>query len=116
MTPERLKHFRELLVARQQELLADKKSAEESTRPVALDQSTIGRVSRSDALQGQAMAIESQRRRDLELRRIQIALARIDSDDFGLCVECDEEIAIGRLEIDPATTRCIDCAAEAERR
>ncbi len=116
MTPAQLARLRQVLESRQQALNADSRTAEASTRPVTLDQSSVGRVSRSDALQGQAMAIESQRRRALELRRIEAALARIDDEDFGQCVECDEAIAFARLEIDPATTRCIACASRAEQR
>lgn len=116
MTSERLEHFRKQLEAQRQELLASKDAARESTRPVALDQSCVGRLSRMDAMQGQAMAIEAQRRRDIQLKRIGSALAHIDSGDYGLCIACEEEIALRRLETDPAATFCIDCARKAEKR
>lgn len=77
---------------------------------VELDQTRVGRLSRMDALQGQAMAIETERRRQIELRRIESALARIESGDYGCCVTCGEEIAPKRLELDPTTPTCIDCA------
>jgi DnaK suppressor protein len=67
-----------------------------------------------DAMQGQAMAQASQRRREDQLRRIAAALARIDSGDYGYCLDCDEEIARGRLESDPAVMLCIHCASQRE--
>ena len=116
MTPEQLENFRNLLDIQRQELLTSKDAARDSTRPVTLDQASVGRLSRMDAMQGQAMAIESQRRRDIQLQRIQSALARIQSGEFGLCTGCEEEIAIRRLETDPAAPLCIGCASQQEKR
>jgi DnaK suppressor protein len=116
MTPQQLEHFRDLLEAQRHELLATKDAARDSTRPVLLDQASVGRLSRMDAMQGQAMAIETQRRRDIQLRRIHAALARMQSGDYGLCVACEEEIALPRLQADPATSLCIACASRQERR
>ena len=65
-----------------------------------------------DALQRQAMALESERRRTAELKRIDAALKRLDGDDYGYCVKCDEEIAPARLELDPAAINCIRCASK----
>lgn len=116
MTPEDLERFRQLLEAQRQELLASKDAAKDSTKPVMLDQASVGRLSRMDAIQGQAMAIEAQRRREIQLQRIHAALARIQNDDYGLCTACEEEIAIRRLETDPAATLCIACASQQEKR
>jgi len=77
---------------------------------VELDQTTQGRLSRMDALQGQAMAQEVARRREAEMRRIDAALHRIEDDEYGYCVACGGEIAQKRLALDPATPNCIDCA------
>ncbi|MDF1536850.1 MAG: TraR/DksA C4-type zinc finger protein [bacterium] len=115
MTPDQLEHFRQLLEAQRQELLASRDAAKDSTKPVTLDQTSVGRLSRMDAMQGQAMAIEVQRRRGIQLQRIQAALAHIQGDDYGLCTACEEEIAIRRLETDPAATLCIACASRRDR-
>lgn len=81
---------------------------------VELDQTTQGRLSRMDALQGQAMAQEVARRRDTEIKRIDAALKRIDEGDFGHCVSCGEAIQPKRLEFDPSVPNCINCAREDE--
>ncbi len=88
--------------------------AETSTEVVTLDQSKVGRLSRMDAMQGQAMAQAAQRRRTVEIRQAEAALARLDDEDFGLCEECDQPIHPQRLSLNPALTTCIACATRAE--
>lgn len=78
-----------------------------------LDQQRIGRLSRMDAIQQQAMEEETGRRRVQEVERIRAALQRIQEDDFGYCSVCEEPIASKRLENDPATPLCINCAGRA---
>ena len=102
--------FKKKLVDLQDELLQVQQTGDEAAQIVELDQSKVGRVSRMDALQNQAMAKESQQRRILQLQRITGALQRIDKEAFGLCARCEEEIHYKRLELDPTTVLCIDCA------
>lgn len=87
----------------------------EDSRPVELDQTRVGRLSRMDAMQDQEMAREKQRRRLVELERIEAALRRIAEGDYGYCVKCGDEIATKRLDLDPTASTCIDCAHQAER-
>lgn len=87
---------------------------EHDSDPVELDQATQGRLSRMDALQGQAMAQEVARRREAEVKRIEAALKRIEDGGYGYCVSCDEEIQPKRLEFDPSVPNCINCARGAE--
>ncbi len=81
---------------------------------VTLDQQRVGRLSRMDALQAQAMAGATDARRARERRRLKQALARLDAGSWGVCVDCDEPIAPGRLAIDPAAERCVECAGAPE--
>lgn len=81
---------------------------------VELDQQRTGRLSRMDALQGQAMAKASQQRREAQRARARRARARLDEGEGGLCIDCLEPIARSRLEIDPSAERCIACAEARE--
>jgi DnaK suppressor protein len=103
-----------LLQARREALLSACTTAAGSTEPVELDQSRVGRLSRMDAMQLQAMSRENQRRRELELQRITAALGRIGDGEYGYCLHCGEIIAASRLEADPAAPLCIDCASRLE--
>jgi DnaK suppressor protein len=109
-----LESFRERLLQSQAELSALQDTGDEAARVVELDQTSVGRLSRMDALQGQAMSRERGRRRSLELEKIAAALRRIDAGDYGYCLDCDEPIAVQRLALDPAVTLCIDCASARE--
>jgi len=104
--------FKAMLLAQRKQLLEQKEISQESTRTVELDQSSVGRLSRMDAMQSQAMALEGKRRREIQLTRIEAALERIDEGEFGYCAMCDEEIADGRLEVDPANPFCVNCAGK----
>jgi len=114
MDDERSECFRRQLLQQQQELLGLQKTADAASGTVELDQTCVGRLSRMDALQGQAMSRERDRRRQIELQKIAAALRRIEAGDYGDCVRCGEEIAIRRLELDPATPLCIDCASKSD--
>ena len=101
---------RQALEARRAELTALSEVSAEGRKPVELDQQSVGRLSRMDAMQMQAMAEATERQRAIELKRIDAALQRLDAGDFGYCARCDEPIGEKRLQIDPATPFCIDCA------
>ncbi|HAW45908.1 MAG TPA: molecular chaperone DnaK [Roseovarius sp.] len=103
--------FRARITARLAEIDEEDARGREGQATVTLDQQAIGRLSRQDALQSQAMARATHARRDVERRRLRAALDRIDEGEFGYCEDCGEEIAPARLELDPGTTRCISCAA-----
>lgn len=78
--------------------------------PVELDQQSVGRLSRQDALQMQAMAAAQEARRAGRARAIEAALHRLETGEFGWCETCGERIGEKRLELDPTLTRCVGCA------
>ncbi|MCC2113073.1 MAG: TraR/DksA C4-type zinc finger protein [Hyphomicrobiales bacterium] len=102
---------RQALLRRRDELVALSDTAADARGIVELDQSSVGRLSRMDALQDQAMAQETERRRRGELVRIDAALARLDEGEYGYCITCGEEIAPKRLDIDPSAALCVRCAS-----
>lgn len=110
-TKMQLATFKQALFALKLELENAAQLTELDRAPVELDQQSVGRLSRMDAMQVQAMSQAHQRKREADLRRIVGALSRLADNDFGFCIECDEPIAIKRLEIDPAVTSCIACAS-----
>ena len=98
------------LEALKAELTALSRTAAEDRKPVHLDQQSVGRLSRQDSLQVQAMAKAADARRVAEIRRIDAALKRVEAGEYGYCVECGEAIDPKRLKIDPAAPRCQGCA------
>lgn len=102
--------LKEKLLQRQKELQEHSLKSKETRAPVELDQTRMGRLSRQDALLQQSMAEATERKREAELQRIEAALKRAETEDFGFCTICDEKIAPARLENDPSVSTCIDCA------
>lgn len=102
------------LLARQAELEEEDRISAEGRAPVTLQQDSVGRLSRMDAMQQQAMAQAQERRRHAERARIAAALQRVDDGDWGYCVHCGEEIAARRLQHDPSVPRCVTCASGEE--
>jgi DnaK suppressor protein len=100
----------------QRRQIIDSERDESGQSATELDQSRVGRLSRVDALQRQAVADAARQWRRLEHGRIRAALKRMDDDEYGFCGDCGREIDVRRLEVDPAAERCIECARAAEKR
>jgi len=109
MEQSQLDSFRQRLISLRNEIEQLNNANREAAGTVVLDQSKVGRLSRMDALQAQQMAQETARRRQVQLQKIESALRRMDASEYGYCHVCDEEIAVARLDFDPASTRCIKC-------
>lgn len=101
---------RTALLARQAELAEEDRISAEGRAPVTLQQDSVGRLSRMDAMQQQAMAQAQERRRVAERARIAAALDRLDEGEWGYCMTCGEEIAAQRLAHDPSAATCVRCA------
>ena len=104
---------RSALHARIAELDHEDSANKDARDTVTLQQDSVGRLSRMDAMQQQAMAQATERRRNQERARIKAALERLDDDEWGWCLNCGEEIAEARLRNDPSIATCIKCASGA---
>ena len=109
MDDETTEQLRQQLLALALDIQAQEEAFKETSQPVELDQARVGRLSRMDAMQSQQMALESSRRRQHQLVKIEGALRRINTGEFGYCFVCDEEIDVRRLAVDPTSTRCVTC-------
>jgi DnaK suppressor protein len=109
MNKREIEQIRQKLLSLRSELKELEETFRETSKPVELDQSSVGRLSRMDAMQSQQMALESDRRRQHKLLKIEGALRRVESGEYGCCFVCGEEIDIRRLSADPTNTRCVEC-------
>ncbi|MDI6624615.1 MAG: TraR/DksA C4-type zinc finger protein [Brevundimonas sp.] len=110
LSPEVIEGLKQTLVLRLAELQALEALSDDDRKPVILDQQSVGRLSRVDAMQRQAMAFASQARRQHEARMITAALTRIATGDFGYCGGCGDPIPLPRLKLDATIATCIECA------
>ena len=109
MDVDRLAYFRKRLEELEREIREDMDSNPEDSGVVELD-SSLGRLSRMDALQNQQMALELKRRQENQLLRIENAFKRLAKGQYGLCGKCKKPIEEDRLEVFPDTVTCVRCA------
>ena len=108
MTPDQ---WRALLIQEHRELETLSRDSSEGRGAVTLDQQSVGRLSRMDAMQMQQMALAADRQRNARIGRIRNALERMERGEFGYCLACGNDIPEARLEADPSVPLCVACAA-----
>ena len=86
----------------------------EKTKPITPDCS-LGRLTRLEAMGEQHVNNTILDESKLRLTRLQNALLRIDKPIFGICIECEEDIGMGRMMVRPESVRCIECAGKRDR-
>ncbi|MBV1866700.1 MAG: TraR/DksA C4-type zinc finger protein [Marinosulfonomonas sp.] len=110
MNETKLTEFRTRLHDMADDLDRQDDRGQDSQKTVTLDQQSVGRLSRMDAIQQQAMAKATQARRNQMHMRIKSALSRIEDGEFGYCVQCGDDISAARLDLDPSIPICMSCA------
>ena len=109
MNPD-INALRERLQAERSQLAETETIRRDAADAADPDQDGVGRTSRADALQDQAMARATQLRAEQRIQRIDAALARIETGTYGECARCGEPIDPRRLDADPAVPLCLVCA------
>ncbi|WDP89176.1 MAG: TraR/DksA family transcriptional regulator [Desulfobacter sp.] len=79
------------------------------SKPVSPD-SAIGRLTRMEAINSRSINEASLAKSKQTLNALKKALDSIETPDFGLCLHCEEPIAIKRLVIMPEASLCVECA------
>ena len=90
--------------------------SKDAAQPVTLDQQSVGRLSRMDAIQQQSMAKANRATYQLRLQQAQQAIRHIAEEDYGYCRRCDEAIGYRRLKAKPETPFCVTCQSASEGR
>lgn len=110
LTDEQLDELRELLLRALARLQQSMELTDDAARPVELDQSSVGRLSRMDSLQNQALSSNLQDRERARLAGLLSALERLEEGTYGTCTECGDPIQYGRLLVVPEARTCAGCA------
>lgn len=116
MKKSTLKHYQKELLRLEMELEEFLGLSSESSQAVELDQTRQGRLSRGDAMQQQAMVSAAHQRDQKHLVAVRRALERIETGDYGFCLECGENINPERLDVAPETELCLDCKSMQEKK
>ena len=82
---------------------------EEKVKPISPD-CGLGRLTRLEAMGEQDVNNKILDESRVRLTRLNNALLRIDKPMFGICIECEESIGVGRMSVRPESVRCVECA------
>lgn len=115
LTPEETQELQQDLQALIEQLRTLLQSSEEGSQPVDLGQ-PIGRLSRMDAVQQQHMTQANRGAAEQRLKQAEAALSRLADQNYGLCLDCGEDIGFVRLKVRPEALLCITCQGQRERR
>ncbi|MEQ9405590.1 MAG: TraR/DksA C4-type zinc finger protein [Cyclobacteriaceae bacterium] len=79
------------------------------SQPVSLD-SAIGRISRMDAINNKTINESALRKAEEKLIKLNQALSKVGTKEFGICIRCKQPIPVGRILLMPESLRCVNCA------
>lgn len=109
LTAAQLAELRDEIRLQLSKLEASMIVSDEAVKPVELDQSAVGRLSRMSSIESQGMAKGLRDREVVRLALLQAALRRLDAGTFGICTSCGAELAFERLSIFPESATCMSC-------
>lgn len=110
LAPEERETIREELLRTLTRLERSLKAANGAARPRDLEQDTVGRLSRIEALQSQGLTHTLAEREKAQLAQVVAALHRLEEGTYGACNACGGPIPVPRLMVFPETLACQACA------
>ena len=116
LTDAQVERLRAELARLQDDLTARLAVSADAASPVQLDQSAMGRLSRMDAMQSQAMAQAARRSMEIRLTQCNAALRAVERGEYGTCRKCEEPVGIKRLSAKPEAPFCLECQRGVDRR
>lgn len=108
-TKKDLKEFRTFFTNKKDEILSQLSSTD---RDLDVDGDEV------DKIQGNILGFINEKlsmRDILMLKKIEVALVKIEDGSFGICEECGDPISKKRLEVRPESSTCIFCAERLEK-
>lgn len=81
----------------------------EQSKPIS-PENAIGRISRMDAINNKSITEAALRQAEAKFSNLKLALDKVGTKEFGVCVKCKQPIPVGRILLMPESTRCVNCA------
>jgi DnaK suppressor protein len=110
LAPDERETIREELLRTLTRLERSLKASDGAARPRDLEQDTVGRLSRIEALQSQGLTQTLAERDRAQLAQVIAALRRLEEGTYGACNACGGPIPLPRLMVFPETLACQACA------
>jgi DnaK suppressor protein len=109
LMPQQIDQLALLIKTQLHELTTRIDSLHQQAEPVVLDQQSIGRVSRIDAITQQQIAKAAERQAIEKIKQLHAAQLKISDDDYGWCEACGDAIGFARLSVQPEVIKCLRC-------
>ncbi len=112
MKKKDVEYFKELLTKRLEELLSQ--AGDTVSGMTAPKENFPDPTDRASLETDRNFMLRIRDRESKLIKKIKLALDRIENNTFGICEKCGENISIKRLKARPVTTQCIDCKTKGE--
>jgi DnaK suppressor protein len=83
----------------------------EKTKPITPDCS-LGRLTRQEMIQEQQVNEHALHEAEIKMNKLNYALQKVDKEEYGVCIECEEDILFERLMLVPESSHCVSCKQE----
>lgn len=113
MKKKDLERFKERLEAQKKQIIESSKKVLEQDLNVSKDD-LPDEIDLASSELSKSLTLRLNDRERALLPKIEKALQKIASGEYGICEECGEDIGIGRLEVRPFASLCIKCKEEEE--
>jgi DnaK suppressor protein len=110
MNKNELKKYRAILMAKQSELAPQLRKRD----GIAIEK-TADALDEVGLAAARELTTRNLERESKTLRDVRAALRRIEEGDYGVCLNCEEEISSKRLNAVPWASRCIACQEQDDR-
>ncbi len=93
-------------VAKTEQLIKEYKDLSKPVSP----ENAIGRISRMDAINNKSITESALRQAENKLIKLNQALDKVGTPEFGICIRCKQPIPLGRILLMPESNKCVNCA------
>ncbi len=114
LTEAQMKKFRAILEERRQSLITQARKTLESDMVLSPDD-RFDEVDQASSEYMQAFSFRLRGREKFLMDKIELALRKIDEGTYGVCEECEDTIALKRLQARPEAPLCIQCKEAQEK-
>ena len=111
MTTQEKKILKNIMTQEIDALTLELQNIEKSLNPIKKDCS-LDSIDHKMLKQDQNVNIQRFEEAKKRLNRLKYALLRVDTEEYGVCKECEEDIAIERLKLIPESQYCVSCINE----
>ncbi len=111
MTTQEKKILKNIMTQEINALTLEVQNIEKSLKPIKKDCS-LDSIDHKMLKQDQNVNIQRFEETKKRLNRLKYALLRVDTEEYGVCKECEEDIALERLKLIPESQYCVSCMNE----